>query len=148
MKESVRVLHECIDLQLKKSDDYQNEASAVKQADYYPRGVETIHDIMHGKMLRMVSLMEKSKAGRTPNFEGLEDSAKDLINYASFFVAYVRQAVDGQDGTRDMFNRPINQDPLIKTAEVVMEDFYIIKRDGGLARTSFEMPEEKNEDEQ
>src|SRR5665213_2418504 len=36
LPESVKVLQECIDLQLKKSRDYQNPASTIKQADYYP----------------------------------------------------------------------------------------------------------------
>jgi hypothetical protein len=40
-----------------------------------------------------------------PNFESLEDSGKDLINYASFLVAYCRGKVDGQDPDRDFLNR-------------------------------------------
>ena len=56
---SVDVLQECVDLQLKKSRDYQNPNSTVQQADYYPNGITTIHDIMHAKMLRMKSVMEE-----------------------------------------------------------------------------------------
>jgi hypothetical protein len=41
----------------------------------------------------------------TPNFESLEDSAKDLINYSSFFVAYCRQGIKGQDKTKNAFNQ-------------------------------------------
>ena len=59
-RESVKVLREAIELQLKKSKDYQNENSNVKQAMHYRRGVDSIHDVM-----------------------------------------------DGQDPSRDMFNRPI-----------------------------------------
>ena len=55
---SVSVLQECIDLQNKKATDYQNSNSRIKQADYYPNGCLTIHDIMHAKMLRMKSVME------------------------------------------------------------------------------------------
>ena len=104
--ESVKVLQECVDLQLKKSRDYQNPNSTVKQADYYPNGVTTIHDIMHAKMLRMKSVMETMQGDDyDPNFESLEDSAKDLINYASFFVAYCRSGIVGQKPNNDIFNK-------------------------------------------
>lgn len=109
-KESVNVLQECIDLQLRKSRDYQNPNSTVRQADYYPNGVTTIHDIMHAKMLRMKSVMEAMQStDYGPNFESLEDSAKDLINYTSFFVAYCRGKIDGQNPTHNIFNRKKNE---------------------------------------
>jgi hypothetical protein len=41
-----------------------------------------------------------------PNFESLEDSAKDLINYSSFAVSFIRGGIDGQDPKRDFLNRP------------------------------------------
>ena len=105
-----KFLAECAELQMKKARDYQNPNSTVQQADYYPNGVQSIHDVMHGKMLRMKSVMEAMRGqDYDPNFESLEDSAKDLINYASFFVAYCRQKIEGQDGTRDIFNRPIRE---------------------------------------
>jgi hypothetical protein len=92
--ESVKVLQECADLQLKKSIDYQNPNSKVKQAMHYRHGVDTIYDIMHGKMLRIQSLLEAKTDN--PNFESLEDSFKDLINYGSFAVSYLRGKMDGQ----------------------------------------------------
>jgi hypothetical protein len=100
-KESVKVLQECIDLQLKKSQDYQNPNSNVVQAMHYRRGVDSIHDIMQGKMYRAQSLLE---SGNVNNFESLEDTYKDLINYASFAVSYMRGKMEGQDPDRDMFN--------------------------------------------
>jgi hypothetical protein len=33
-RESIKVLQECAEIQLKKSKDYQNEASRIRQADY------------------------------------------------------------------------------------------------------------------
>jgi hypothetical protein len=42
-----------------------------------------------------------------PNFESIEDSGKDLINYSSFLVAYMRGKVDGQEADRDFLNRRI-----------------------------------------
>lgn len=111
-RESVNVLRECIELQLKKSRDYQNPNSNVVQAMHYRRGVDSIHDTMHGKMLRAQSLIE---SGSTANFESLEDTYKDLINYASFAVAYMRGKMEGQDPDRDMFNRPFENSTITVT---------------------------------
>ena len=100
-KESVKVLQECIDLQLKKSQDYQNPNSNVTQAMHYRRGVDSIHDIMQGKLYRAQSLLE---SGGDPNYESLEDTYKDLINYASFAVSWLRGGIPGPASDRDMFN--------------------------------------------
>lgn len=114
-RHSVTVLRECIELQNKKSNDYQNPNSTIKQADYYPSGCLTILETMQAKVLRMRSVMEAmvNDPSYNPNFESLEDSAKDLINYASFFVAYSRGQVDGQKPDRDFLNRkkPVNVVP-------------------------------------
>lgn len=106
-KESIKVLQECAALQIKKSNDYQNPNSRIKQADYYPRGVLTMLDIVYAKVLRMYSVAEamESDAEYAANFESLEDSAKDLINYGSFIAAYIRNGVDGQDPNKDFLNR-------------------------------------------
>jgi len=103
-KESVAVLQECMDLQLKKSKDYQSDTSNVTQAMHYRRGVDTIHDVIIGKLMRATSLIE---SGNEPNFESLEDTYKDMINYASFAVSYMRGKMDGQNTNHDMFNKPI-----------------------------------------
>lgn len=120
-KPSVRVLNECIEIQLKKSQDYQNPASTVKQADYYVNGVQTIYDAMHGKMLRIKSIQETimHDPSYKPNHEALVDSVKDLINYASFYAAYLENGIPGQDGSRDMFNRPNPE-----KASIVNGEFY------------------------
>ena len=112
MKESLRVLQECAELQTKKSNDYQNPNSRIVQADYYPRGVNSILDVIHGKVLRAQSVIEamENDPNYTPNFESLEDSFKDMINYASFAVAYCRGKIQGQDPKRDFLNRPIKID--------------------------------------
>ena len=102
-RDSVKVLQECINLQIRKSQDYQNPNSNVKQAMHYRRGVDSIHDTMHGKMLRAQSLLE---SGETANFESLEDTYKDLINYASFAVSYIRGKMEGQNPNLDFLNRP------------------------------------------
>lgn len=101
--EAMKVLQECVELMRKKGNDYQNPNSNVVQAMHYRRGVDSIHDTMHGKMLRAQSLLE---SGSTANFESLEDTYKDLINYASFAVSYIRGKMEGQTRDRDFLNRP------------------------------------------
>ena len=109
-KESVEVLKECIELQNKKSQDYQSKESNVTQAMHYRRGVDSIHDIIQGKCYRAQSLLE---SGGDPNFESLEDTYKDIINYCSFAVSYMRGKMEGQSSDRDMFNKTIEH-PLRK----------------------------------
>ena len=104
-RESANILMEAARIQEKKGQDYQNPLSRVRQVDHYPRGVYTILDTMNGKMLRMYSVLETMEQGGNINFESVEDSALDLINYASFLVAYMRGDIDGQEPGKDIFNR-------------------------------------------
>lgn len=110
MRESLKVLQECAELQTKKANDYQNPNSTITQADYYPRGVASILDIINAKTLRMRSVIEAMEHDPQyqPNFESIEDSAKDLINYSSFLVAYCRGKLQGQKEGRDFLNREVN----------------------------------------
>lgn len=103
---SAKVLLEAAELQERKGRDYQNPNSSVVQNDYYPRGVWSIMDIINAKYLRMVSVLETMEQGGSVNFESVEDSAVDLINYASFMVAYMRGEIDGQQSDKNIFNRP------------------------------------------
>jgi hypothetical protein len=107
--EPMLVLDECRAIMVKKSNDYQNPNSSIRQADYYPNGCLSILDAIHAKTLRIRSVMEAMTYDTTykPNFESLEDSAKDLINYSAFFVAYSRGKIDGQNTERDWLNRKI-----------------------------------------
>jgi len=102
---SANVLFEAAELQERKGQDYQNPLSRVRQADHYPRGVYTILDTVNGKLLRMYSVLETMEAGGKINFESVEDSAIDAINYLSFVVAYLRGEIDGQTEDKDIFNR-------------------------------------------
>ncbi len=108
MKESVKVLQECAELQTKKSADYQSDESSITQSMHYRRGVDTIHDIILGKVIRATSLLE---SGNNPNFESLEDTYKDMINYCSFAVSYMRGKMEGQEKDRDMFNKKVSKVP-------------------------------------
>lgn len=123
-RESVKILEECIDLQSKKSADYQADVSEIKQAEYYPHGVTTIYDIMHAKMLRIKSVLAKMEAGHDANFESVEDSCKDLINYSSFMVSYLRGKMDGQVGNRDAFNRPMKPGPYMQANPEDYKDMF------------------------
>jgi len=78
---------------------------------HYRRGVDSIHDILQGKMYRAQSLLESGRSD-SANFESLEDTYMDLINYASFAVAWLRGGVPGQDPTRDIFNNKVKADVL------------------------------------
>lgn len=102
---SANILLEAAELQERKGKDYQNPLSRVRQADHYPRGVYTILDTVNGKLLRMYSVLETMEQGGNINFESVEDSAIDAINYLSFIVAYMRGDIDGQDPSKDIFNR-------------------------------------------
>lgn len=104
-RESANILLEAAELQERKGKDYQNPLSRVRQADHYPRGVYTILDTVNGKILRMYSVLETMEQGGNINFESVEDSAIDAINYLSFIVAYMRGDIDGQDPEKDIFNR-------------------------------------------
>jgi hypothetical protein len=108
-RESANILLEAAEIQELKGADYNNPASRVTQADYYPNGCLSILDAIHAKTLRLRSVMEAmtSDPAYQPNFESIEDSAKDLINYCAFFVAYSRGKIDGQKPDRDWLNKKI-----------------------------------------
>ena len=96
MRYSCEVLKEAIELQTSKSQDYQNPNSQVLQPMHYRRGIDTIHDIIVGKIYRAQSILESAK-----------DSYMDMINYASFAVAYLRGKMEGQNPESDIFNKKI-----------------------------------------
>ena len=108
-RESANILLEAAELQEKKGKDYNGASTSVQQADYYTYGVYSILDTVHAKYLRMISVLQQMEQGGKENFESVEDSAIDLINYASFIVAYVRGEVPGQDGTKDIFGKKVTE---------------------------------------
>jgi predicted HAD superfamily Cof-like phosphohydrolase len=100
--ESVNVLKECVDLQRRKSQDYQNPKSGIKQAMHYRRGIDSIHDLIWGKIIRAQSLLE---SGNNNIFESLEDTYLDMANYCSFAISYLRKRMNGQDPNKNIFNQ-------------------------------------------
>jgi len=99
------IFNKCLAIQQAKSEDYQNKKSSIKQIDYYPQGALSIMNMIHTKTTRLWSLLESHE---DPNYESIEDNALDLINYTSFFIKYINYGFDGQDLTKDIFNKEKN----------------------------------------
>lgn len=78
-------------LTIKKSQDY-HETSAetdlhkIDRSPYFPFGTMSYAQMIHTKAQRFNSLALKEMRGQGANFEGLRDTALDLINYAGFFA--------------------------------------------------------------
>lgn len=87
-RRAIEVLDECSDLMRRKGQAYNR----VPQARYYPHGLRDIWVLMHQKMTRIESLL--SEPGFN-DFESLEDSARDLINYSAFFIEYSEGKMNG-----------------------------------------------------
>lgn len=83
------VLREVAELRRRKGQDYN--AGPTLQ-DYFPFGHTSHAQMLHVKNLRVLGLLAAMQQGRQPNFEGLLDTLKDLINYASF---YAEAIIDG-----------------------------------------------------
>lgn len=101
---SIEVLIDAMDTQIKKGSDYQY-GKRVKQADYYPNGIQTMNDTINSKVLRVNSLIEKYEDGGVPSNESIEDSFIDMINTSSFAVSFLRGQMDGQKSDVDFLNR-------------------------------------------
>jgi hypothetical protein len=104
---SLRVLIEAMNLQISKGEDYQ--FGSIKQAMYYPRGVDTMLDTIQSKIYRCKSLIEKYQGGLKENNESLRDSLLDIINTASFAVSYYDGKMEGQNSNKDFLNKEKDQ---------------------------------------
>src|SRR5210317_927118 len=79
-----RVVDKALALLERKSKDYN---SGVPRDAYFPHGMLSYHQMLHTKVLRIQSLLNsKSK----PNFESIEDSLEDLLNYTIMALVYVQ----------------------------------------------------------
>jgi hypothetical protein len=76
---------------IKKSRDYNHgvdlDPHTVDRTGYFPFGVVSYAQMIHTKSQRFNSLAQKELDGSDVNFEGLTDTALDLINYAGFYIA-------------------------------------------------------------
>ena len=84
------VLYECAELMQKKGAAY----NGFPQAEYYPYGLRDIWYMCFTKVKRLESQIIRDG---DKNFEGIEDSARDLINYASFLVEFAEGKMNGQE---------------------------------------------------
>ena len=66
-----------------KGEDYN---SGVDLHDYFPFGDSSYIQMLHMKTTRLVSLVQQNKEA---NFESVEDTVLDLINYAVFYLDYL-----------------------------------------------------------
>lgn len=82
----LRVFEACVSLVLQKSQDYGTPDPARK--DYFPFGDASYVHMLHTKTKRLVSLTKRVQEGKAVNFEGVDDTLKDLINYAMFYAVY------------------------------------------------------------
>lgn len=76
------ILQKAIELQELKGKDYNGNVTI---DDYFPFGEKSYAHMVHTKYLRMMSVLEQEST----NFESLEDTLLDMINYCSFFAAYL-----------------------------------------------------------
>jgi hypothetical protein len=74
------------DLVEKKHSDY--DTGGVELEDYFPFGHESYVQMMHVKVMRLVALTNAKKA---PEFEKIEDTVKDLINYSVFYLDFLHE---------------------------------------------------------
>lgn len=82
------VLRRVTEMRVKKGQDYN---SGVALSDYFPLGHASYFQMLHLKTLRIRSLLELTDKGGTPNFEGIEDTVLDLINYATFYGEWLME---------------------------------------------------------
>lgn len=75
---------------IRKSDDYNGRAvdpHTVDRSNYFPFGTVSYAQMIHTKSQRFNSLTLKELDGANAVFEGLRDTALDIINYSGFYIA-------------------------------------------------------------
>ena len=84
MTTAIDIMKEAIALKERKSLDYQG--SQWTEADYFPFEDESYMHMIHTKYLRMRNIMHSEEV----NFESLEDTLIDMINYAAMYAAFLK----------------------------------------------------------
>jgi hypothetical protein len=77
-------MKELVTLRNAKGQDYNDVPGG--RAGYFPFGHMSYAHMLHTKNLRVQSLLRGMEKGSSPNFEGLRDTARDLANYAMYYV--------------------------------------------------------------
>ena len=88
MTTAIDIMKDAIALKERKSIDYQG--SKWTEADYFPFGDQSYMHMIHTKYLRMRNIMDTEQV----NFESLEDTLIDMINYCAMYAAYLKSQPD------------------------------------------------------
>lgn len=92
-------------LYLKKSADYNSDSKHYALSNYFPFGTASYAQMIHTKSMRILSVAEKELNQKTANFESLQDSALDMINYAMFLADHCDKTVVGGTTTTHQHNQ-------------------------------------------
>lgn len=91
-------LKHCQELMDKKAQDYSGgQGQDHARRDYHPYGDISYLQMLHTKFRRIEATARLKFDGEKPNFESLQDSVADLINYAAFYWSYLEQQKDDAD---------------------------------------------------
>ena len=80
---------------INKSRDYNQEGTepinphTVDRSEFFPFGTLSYAQMIVTKALRFQRLTMKKMSNMSINFEGLRDTALDIINYAGFYLAFL-----------------------------------------------------------
>ena len=80
---AIQILKDAADLKQRKSKDYQG--GKWTEEDYFPFGDKSYLHMIVTKYLRIMSVAEQENT----NFESLEDSLIDMINYCAMYAAFI-----------------------------------------------------------
>lgn len=81
----LELIQPAIDIVVKKHEDYNNESLGLK--NYFPFGDQSYVQMLHVKSQRLVGL---TQSGAVANFESVNDTVLDLINYAVFYLKFLK----------------------------------------------------------
>jgi len=78
-----------IELVVKKGEDYNKGEATLEQ--YFPFGDYSYTQMVHLKALRLVSLASLEAGNQRPNYESVNDTLYDLLNYVVFYLDYLEK---------------------------------------------------------
>jgi len=86
----IKLITPAMETVVKKHQDYGDDKLGLHS--YFPYGMPSYVQMMHVKTQRLVAL---TKLAREPNYESVNDTLMDLINYAVFALDYLDKDPDG-----------------------------------------------------
>lgn len=95
------LIKEAADIRFSKGQDYN---SGPTLREYFPFGHLSYAQMLHVKNVRIQGLLCAMQQGRAPNFEGIRDTLKDLVNYTCFYA----EAID--EGDLELASQPRAQE--------------------------------------